>query len=509
MTDCRRRALLSLAFLTAAACLATPPGARGQDRRPSGPGRAANESASQEQSIPPQRVKDVLRKLGGEFSDGDDLAELIRRVQQMNPRLNPELVESITRDWMTDPAKRALIEKMVEQGHRTGEVPSLADIAKQLPGIKAQGAAPKIPNDFRLPPDLKLPPLEPGQPRPGSLPAPGPGLTRPPSRVLPPPPPPVGSGPPDMPPQTGTGPIPGRGAQPGPNLPDAQPHTMDPGGPAALTGPGLNTSSLPDTDLDRRRRAFQIASAFWERNFGPIDDTPAVKRALADLINGTADMKGPDGKNFWETLARDAGDGSSLAEWLKNGGPGGDWKLPSFELGSTGLGRWWSGTGRVGGSSGSSGWSAPRPSGSGSRVLGIPGLEGSWLPVVLLGAILIGALVWWRFWYLRDPGPVGMDLPDGLGPWPVDPAAINSREDVVKAFEYLSVLICGPAARTWTHGTIAEALTALAATHEEPAAMLARLYELARYAPRDEPLSADELAEARRLVCRLAGVRQA
>jgi hypothetical protein len=36
--------------------------------------------------------------------------------------------------------------------------------------------------------------------------------------------------------------------------------------------------------------------------------------------------------------------------------------------------------------------------------------------------------------------------------------------------------------------------------------ILARLYELARYAPLDEPLSPAEIEESRRLVCRLAGV---
>ena len=92
------------------------------------------------------------------------------------------------------------------------------------------------------------------------------------------------------------------------------------------------------------------------------------------------------------------------------------------------------------------------------------------------------------------------------GPWPIDPRQINTREDVVKAFEYLSVLICGPAAKTWTHNTIADSLADLAATHGETAVMLARLYELARYAPLDEPLTREELMEARELVCGLAGV---
>ena len=95
---------------------------------------------------------------------------------------------------------------------------------------------------------------------------------------------------------------------------------------------------------------------------------------------------------------------------------------------------------------------------------------------------------------------------EGLGPWPIDPRRIHTREDVVKAFEYLSGLICGASAKTWTHSTIADALAELAATHGETAVQLARLYELARYAPLDEPLTRDELMEARELVCGLAGV---
>jgi hypothetical protein len=105
---------------------------------------------------------------------------------------------------------------------------------------------------------------------------------------------------------------------------------------------------------------------------------------------------------------------------------------------------------------------------------------------------------------IRAPRAAG--VPAGPLPWPIDPRDINSREDVVKAFEYLSALICGPDAKTWTHSTIADELTKLAETHGEAAVKLARLYELARYAPLDEPMSRVELMEARRLVCDLAGM---
>ena len=122
-------------------------------------------------------------------------------------------------------------------------------------------------------------------------------------------------------------------------------------------------------------------------------------------------------------------------------------------------------------------------------------------------AIIVSVIVFWIVWKnFRTPTPEVAYVAGGLGPWPIDPRRINTREDVVKAFEYLSVLICGPAAKTWTHSTIADALADLAATHGETAVMLARLYELARYAPLDEPLTHEELMEARELVCGLAGV---
>ena len=79
---------------------------------------------------------------------------------------------------------------------------------------------------------------------------------------------------------------------------------------------------------------------------------------------------------------------------------------------------------------------------------------------------------------------------------------------MVLAFEYLTVLLCGLDARSWNHVTIAQALGAMSA--DEPTdEMIARLYALARYSPGTEALSAGDLAEARRLACRLAGVSPA
>jgi hypothetical protein len=98
-----------------------------------------------------------------------------------------------------------------------------------------------------------------------------------------------------------------------------------------------------------------------------------------------------------------------------------------------------------------------------------------------------------------------------LGPWPVDPSRVVTRADLVRAFEHLSLLVLGPAVRTWNHLAVADGLAGDgpdAARRRNAAAELAGLYEQARYAPEDEPLGADVLTAARQDLCLLAGVAQ-
>ena len=271
-----------------------------------------------------------------------------------------------------------------------------------------------------------------------------------------------------------------------------------------------------------RDKAAHAAASLWERNIGPLDETPAVKRALFELVDGTDDLRDSDGKSFWDTIAKETGESTSFSELLDGASGAESWSLPKFDLPSF---DW--GSSDSGGDSGGAGSSPPRESwwkrltsdrnpassssprapssGFSGFNIGVPGLEGGWLVVVILGAIVLASLVW-RFWEVKRARARAAARGLGGPGWPVDPRRITTREHVVLAFEYLSVLICGPTAKTWTHNTIAEALSELAATHGETAVMLARLYELARYAPLNEPLSTAELAEARRLVCSLAGL---
>jgi hypothetical protein len=106
-----------------------------------------------------------------------------------------------------------------------------------------------------------------------------------------------------------------------------------------------------------------------------------------------------------------------------------------------------------------------------------------------------------------------------LGPWPVHPTAVRSREELVRAFEYLSLLRLGPVARHWHHLAIGSALGQLSngaraaagpgyasAERRQAAEQLTFLYERARYAPSGEPLPESALATARHDLCLLAGV---
>ncbi len=256
-----------------------------------------------------------------------------------------------------------------------------------------------------------------------------------------------------------------------------------------------------------KTKALEAATALWERNVGPIEESPAVQRALQELVDDPELMNSlfdENGNSFFDSLQ-----GESQKDWADWFRFDEGWEWPEFNFG------WrWGGIDWTLGSSRSrdhtvdlGSGSSPSLTGSGWDGLGTLHIGTLKIPVLLLLIILaiVAAILVWRKWdtlIMQRPATRATTESD----WPIDPRTINSREDVVRAFEYLSVLLCGQEAKTWTHSTIAEALVTLAQTHVEPALKLARLYELARYAPLDEPLSRVELLEARRLVCELAGV---
>jgi hypothetical protein len=123
-----------------------------------------------------------------------------------------------------------------------------------------------------------------------------------------------------------------------------------------------------------------------------------------------------------------------------------------------------------------------------------------WTAVVVALVILV--------WHIaKNHGQRGQRLSSVaiLGPWPVDPAEVATRQQLIMAFDYLALLLLGMQARTWNHRAIASRIGT--ATHHADAALeLALLYERARYTVGADPLSAGDQAIVRRDLVLLAGV---
>jgi hypothetical protein len=130
--------------------------------------------------------------------------------------------------------------------------------------------------------------------------------------------------------------------------------------------------------------------------------------------------------------------------------------------------------------------------------------------LVWLAVLAVCALLLWKTgaWYQRRAALAAQGW--RLGPWPVAPARVATRNELVRAFEYLALLRLGPEARARHHLDLADRLGAEPdmdpERRQQAAAHLAGLYEQARYAPGNEPLPAEEMSAARRELCYLAGV---
>jgi len=135
----------------------------------------------------------------------------------------------------------------------------------------------------------------------------------------------------------------------------------------------------------------------------------------------------------------------------------------------------------------------------------------------LLVLALLGVLAWKSGSWLRSEKDDDKDAAWQLGSWPIAPARVTTRGDLVRAFEYLALLLLGPTARACHHHDLANRMgehgPVAVPERREAAERLAELYEQARYAPeqaRDEmPLPPRDQAVARQALCLLAGVTPA
>jgi len=441
----------------------------------------------------PEQIKDALARLGGGAGEGQfDLDpfkdQILDMMKKQNPQFSREDIEKALEFLKQNP-------KLMEQAQK------LAKDRQRDPGRPGQLTPDDIQKLLKNAPNNKDNPFGKFDGPPGKFDGP-PGKIDPFGKVDP--------GKIDGPPGKIDGP-PGKIAEPPPGKADP----FNPVEPAPKDDK-IKIDENPFVDPNEPKgptKPLEALEALWEDNFGSLEDMPEVKKSLFDMLSGSGmdfDFQDENGKSFWDFLKDGGGEsGNPFGDMGGGKSSWGDWSMPK-------LGDWfnWGGSSSSSSSSSSSWWnsSSPRPrpsssSSSGSGGWNFGGFGGTWLPFAILGLVILAVFLWIMVKNIRRDSPLaGLVTEGGLGPWPIDPRAIRTREDVVIAFEYLSVLICGPSAKNWTHSTIAEALADLAETHGETAGMLARLYELARYAPLDEPLTMAEVIEARELVCDLAGV---
>jgi hypothetical protein len=232
-----------------------------------------------------------------------------------------------------------------------------------------------------------------------------------------------------------------------------------------------------------------------------VGDSPALRDSARDI----AKILGSDGKGGqvpkifadlekeWKAFSGSGGKGDDKSTAAKIGEFTKDIKLPDLNTGGGG-----------GRSNPPSSPSVPSSSTSWGGSSGGSSGGGSWTPVVILVVIALGGLMFWLFYIRRKPAKEE-DAAETRRDWPVDPGAVATREDVVRAFEYLSLAKCGEEAVNWHHHQIAERLGSADAGDKEAADQLAHLYEKARYAPANELFTETEIAEARARIRQLAG----
>jgi hypothetical protein len=254
----------------------------------------------------------------------------------------------------------------------------------------------------------------------------------------------------------------------------------------------------PAEQSRKRELANQLAE--WAERFPrdklpeSVRNSPAVKDAFQRLTEAAADaLRSPTGADGLDALTRLETRFQSVREWLPKEMPAAlrslhlpdlsrfapNVRVPQFEVSPPTLP------------------SAPH--------FGGPGVDARSAANVLLAgiAVVVVAVVAWRLFGGRLSPTVGGRQP--IGPWPLDPMSVGTRAELIRAFEYLSLLRCGEPARTWHHLAIAECLGGIETDRQAAAARLAELYEQARYAPAaaGEP----DWSTARGPLSLLAGVR--
>lgn len=150
-----------------------------------------------------------------------------------------------------------------------------------------------------------------------------------------------------------------------------------------------------------------------------------------------------------------------------------------------------------------------------SAAFGGPAVSSSFEIIIFIAAVVLGCGLILAF-MLKSGGSVDDEQQQKvwrLGRWPLNPATVSTRGELVQAFDYLALLLFGQPAMHWNHRTIADQVASNPSgrwtPYQDAMANLAQMYEQARYAPADEPISQDDLHRCRQYLTSLAGAANA
>jgi len=118
-----------------------------------------------------------------------------------------------------------------------------------------------------------------------------------------------------------------------------------------------------------------------------------------------------------------------------------------------------------------------------------------------VGALIL-AVILFRKWKVHQSERALQAAHERRG---IDFDAIRSREELVRAFDTVSLDQHGDDARNWNHRVTADQFRTRQPTNADAAEEVAGLYERARYAPVEEDLTAGDFASARRDLRVIAG----
>ncbi len=280
-------------------------------------------------------------------------------------------------------------------------------------------------------------------------------------------------------------------AKPSPSDPNVLPDSKNKGSPALKPPTSGPRPTLPGGN----NKAVEQFARMFTKNFGESAATQDMVKEFAKLMSQDDKSNLPgllsDLEKEWNSIK---GSGESASSMAKFGDLLAGVSLPDFQMPNFGSNSSSKFTG------GAEGHLLPEPSSSNTS-----GEWGDLSRVSMFIALAAGGFL--LYWYA---GVRAKNKPNKIGEaialdWPVAPQLVSTREDVVKAFDFLSIAKCGSAAVNWHHRFIAETLSGQQPKQRDAVNQLAGLYEKARYAPVNEPFTESDLVAARTSLSQIAG----